>query len=54
MGMGEAGRGGLSYHSDLDIICPLFRDGGKRAGSLGPREFRKITNHEYFAKVPSG
>ncbi len=51
MGMGKLGAEELSYHSDLDIIF-LYSGAGESAGDpSGQEEFRKITNHEYFAKV---
>ncbi|MGE5753249.1 MAG: bifunctional [glutamate--ammonia ligase]-adenylyl-L-tyrosine phosphorylase/[glutamate--ammonia-ligase] adenylyltransferase, partial [Deltaproteobacteria bacterium] len=42
----------LSYHSDLDIIF-LYSEAGETvpAPDADPADFRKVTNHEYFAKV---
>ena len=53
LGMGKLGAEELSYHSDLDIIF-LYAGAGESAAdpsAPGGGEFRKITNHEYFAKV---
>jgi glutamate-ammonia-ligase adenylyltransferase len=52
MGMGKLGAEELSYHSDLDIIF-LYSGAGETAPVPGrdPAEFRKVSNHEYFAKV---
>jgi glutamate-ammonia-ligase adenylyltransferase len=51
LGMGKLGAEELSYHSDLDIIF-LYSGAGENAPDpSGQEEFRKITNHEYFAKV---
>jgi glutamate-ammonia-ligase adenylyltransferase len=53
LGMGKLGSEELSYHSDLDIIF-LYSEAGETAPDGTGREdgeFRKITNHEYFAKV---
>jgi len=52
MGMGKLGAEELSYHSDLDIIF-LYSGAGETAPVRGqtPAEFRKVSNHEYFAKV---
>ncbi len=53
LGMGKLGSEELSYHSDLDIIF-LYSGAGETApdqAGQGEAEFRKITNHEYFAKV---
>ena len=52
MGMGKLGAEELSYHSDLDIIF-LYSGAGETAPVPGrdPTEFRKVSNHEYFAKV---
>jgi glutamate-ammonia-ligase adenylyltransferase len=51
LGMGKLGAEELSYHSDLDIIF-LYSGAGESAPEpSGQEEFRKITNHEYFAKV---
>ena len=51
LGMGKLGAEELSYHSDLDIIF-LYSDAGE-TGPVpgGAGEFRRISNHEYFAKV---
>jgi glutamate-ammonia-ligase adenylyltransferase len=51
MGMGKLGAEELSYHSDLDIIFLYSGAGESAADPSGPAEFRRITNHEYFAKV---
>lgn len=53
LGMGKLGSEELSYHSDLDIIF-LYSGAGETAPDQDVREdgeFRRITNHEYFAKV---
>jgi len=52
MGMGKLGGEELTYHSDLDIIF-LYRGSGETVPLPGdaPQRFRKLTNHEYFAKV---
>jgi len=52
LGMGKLGAEELSYHSDLDIIF-LYSGAGETVPSPGldPAEFRKVSNHEYFAKV---
>ena len=52
LGMGKLGAEELSYHSDLDIIF-LYSGAGETmpAPLANPSEFRKVTNHEYFAKV---
>ncbi len=52
LGMGKLGAEELSYHSDLDIIF-LYSGGGETvlAPGTGAAEFRKVANHEYFAKV---
>lgn len=52
LGMGKLGAGELSYHSDLDIIF-LYSGAGETVPAPGavPAEFRKVGNHEYFAKV---
>jgi glutamate-ammonia-ligase adenylyltransferase len=52
LGMGKLGAEELSYHSDLDIIF-LYSGAGETvpAPHANPSEFRKVTNHEYFAKV---
>ena len=52
LGMGKLGAEELSYHSDLDIIF-LYSGPGEsvpEAGRSGS-EFRRLSNHEYFAKV---
>jgi glutamate-ammonia-ligase adenylyltransferase len=52
LGMGKLGAEELSYHSDLDIIF-LYSGAGETVLMEGgdPAEFRKVENHEYFAKV---
>jgi glutamate-ammonia-ligase adenylyltransferase len=52
LGMGKLGAEELSYHSDLDIIF-LYSGAGETSPLPGqdPAEFRKVSNHEYFAKV---
>ena len=52
LGMGKLGAEELSYHSDLDIIF-LYSEAGETvpAPDTNPSDFRKVTNHEYFAKV---
>jgi glutamate-ammonia-ligase adenylyltransferase len=52
MGMGKLGSEELSYHSDLDIIF-LYSGAGETVPAPGadPADFRKVTNHEFFAKV---
>lgn len=52
LGMGKLGAEELSYHADLDIIF-LFAGDGESAAPPGadPDAFRRISNHEYFAKV---
>ena len=52
LGMGKLGSEELTYHSDLDIIF-LYSARGETLPAPGrePGDFRKITNHEYFAKV---
>lgn len=50
LGMGKLGAEELSYHSDLDIIF-LYSEAGESVPAAGEAEFRKVTNHEYFAKV---
>jgi glutamate-ammonia-ligase adenylyltransferase len=52
LGMGKLGAEELSYHSDLDIIF-LYSGAGETAPLAGrdPAEFRRLSNHEYFAKV---
>jgi glutamate-ammonia-ligase adenylyltransferase len=51
--MGKLGAEELSYHSDLDIIFLYSGAGESVPDPSAPNggEFRKITNHEYFAKV---
>ncbi|HEX2768064.1 MAG TPA: bifunctional [glutamate--ammonia ligase]-adenylyl-L-tyrosine phosphorylase/[glutamate--ammonia-ligase] adenylyltransferase [Geobacteraceae bacterium] len=44
IGMGKMGGGELNYHSDLDIIYIYDRQGETNGE-------RRISNHEYFAKV---
>ncbi len=51
LGMGKLGAEELSYHSDLDIIFLYSVAGESAPEPSGQEEFRKITNHEYFAKV---
>lgn len=52
MGMGKLGAEELSYHSDLDIIF-VYRGAGETMPrpAAGGEPFRRISNHEYFAKV---
>ncbi len=50
LGMGKLGAEELSYHSDLDIIF-LYSGAGETVPGAGAAEFRKVANHEYFAKV---
>jgi glutamate-ammonia-ligase adenylyltransferase len=51
LGMGKLGSEELSYHSDLDIIF-LYSGPGESAPEPGRGgDFRKLSNHEYFAKV---
>jgi len=51
LGMGKLGSEELSYHSDLDIIF-LYSGPGESVPGPGRRgDFRKLSNHEYFAKV---
>jgi glutamate-ammonia-ligase adenylyltransferase len=52
LGMGKLGAEELSYHSDLDIIF-LYSEAGETvpAPDADPADFRKVSNHEYFAKV---
>jgi len=52
LGMGKLGAGELSYHSDLDIIF-LYSGAGETAPLPGkdPASFRRVSNHEFFAKV---
>ena len=52
MGLGKLGAEELSYHGDLDIIF-LYSAEGETVPAHGtvPSEFRKVTNHEFFAKL---
>jgi glutamate-ammonia-ligase adenylyltransferase len=52
LGMGKLGSEELSYHSDLDIIF-LYSGPGECAPEPGRSGggFRRLSNHEYFAKV---
>jgi len=52
LGMGKLGAQELSYHSDLDIIF-LYSGAGETAPVPGQDTsvFRKVSNHEFFAKV---
>jgi len=52
MGLGKLGSEELSYHSDLDIIF-LYSKEGETEPSPGadPSEFRRVSNHEFFAKT---
>ncbi len=52
LGMGKLGAEELSYHSDLDIIF-LYSGAGETVPAAGqaPADFRRLGNHEYFAKV---
>jgi glutamate-ammonia-ligase adenylyltransferase len=52
LGMGKLGSEELAYHSDLDIIF-LYSAPGETIPAPGREgvDFRKIANHEYFAKV---
>jgi glutamate-ammonia-ligase adenylyltransferase len=50
LGMGKLGAEELSYHGDLDIIF-LYSGAGETVPAPGQVEFRKVSNHEYFAKV---
>jgi [glutamine synthetase] adenylyltransferase / [glutamine synthetase]-adenylyl-L-tyrosine phosphorylase len=52
LGMGKLGSEELSYHSDLDILF-LYSGPGESAPEPGRSgsDFRKLSNHEYFAKV---
>jgi glutamate-ammonia-ligase adenylyltransferase len=52
VGMGKLGAEELSYHSDLDIIF-LYEGAGETvpAPEADPADFRRIANHEYFAKL---
>ena len=51
MGLGKLGAEELSYHSDLDIIFLYSGAGESAPDPEGQQEFRKVSNHEYFAKV---
>ncbi len=52
LGMGKLGAEELSYHSDLDIIFLYSGAGGTiPAPRQPPAEYRRLENHEYFAKV---
>ncbi len=52
LGMGKLGAEELSYHSDLDILF-VYEGAGETAPlpGAGPEGFRRISNHEFFAKV---
>ncbi|MCL5966429.1 MAG: bifunctional [glutamate--ammonia ligase]-adenylyl-L-tyrosine phosphorylase/[glutamate--ammonia-ligase] adenylyltransferase, partial [Deltaproteobacteria bacterium] len=52
IGLGKLGAEELAYHSDLDIIF-LYSGGGESAPPPGSdaAAIRKVSNHEYFAKV---
>jgi glutamate-ammonia-ligase adenylyltransferase len=52
VGMGKLGSEELSYHSDLDIIF-LYEGTGETAPAPGSDDagFRRLGNHEYFAKL---
>ncbi|MHB1012604.1 MAG: [protein-PII] uridylyltransferase family protein [Desulfobacteria bacterium] len=51
LGMGKLGSEELSYHSDLDILF-LYSGPGESTPEPGRSgDFRKLSNHEYFAKV---
>jgi glutamate-ammonia-ligase adenylyltransferase len=52
VGMGKLGAEELSYHSDLDIIF-LYEGAGETAPAPGAADadFRRLGNHEYFAKL---
>ena len=52
LGMGKLGSEELSYHSDLDIIF-LYSGPGESVPEPGRagNDFRKLSNHEYFAKI---
>jgi glutamate-ammonia-ligase adenylyltransferase len=52
LGMGKLGSEELSYHSDLDILF-VYSGPGESVPDPGQGggEFRKLSNHEYFAKV---
>jgi [glutamine synthetase] adenylyltransferase / [glutamine synthetase]-adenylyl-L-tyrosine phosphorylase len=52
VGMGKLGAEELSYHSDLDIIF-LYEGAGETEPVPGEGDtgFRKLGNHEYFAKI---
>ncbi len=52
LGLGKLGSEELSYHSDLDIIFLYSKEGESvPAAGADPSGFRKMTNHEYFAKI---
>ncbi|MCK5914313.1 MAG: bifunctional [glutamate--ammonia ligase]-adenylyl-L-tyrosine phosphorylase/[glutamate--ammonia-ligase] adenylyltransferase, partial [Desulfuromusa sp.] len=52
IGMGKLGGLELNYHSDLDIIFIYDREGDTQpVAATDPGRFRKISNHEYFAKL---
>ncbi len=53
LGMGKLGSEELSYHSDLDILFLYSGPGENRqtTGEPDGPEFRRLSNHEYFAKV---
>lgn len=50
--MGKLGGLELNYHSDLDIIF-IYQGEGETAPlpDADPRRFRRVSNHEYFAKL---
>ncbi|MBI5575503.1 MAG: bifunctional [glutamate--ammonia ligase]-adenylyl-L-tyrosine phosphorylase/[glutamate--ammonia-ligase] adenylyltransferase [Deltaproteobacteria bacterium] len=52
LGLGKLGSEELSYHSDLDIIF-VYSGEGETVPPPGadPSGYRKLTNHEYFAKI---
>ncbi len=52
LGMGKLGAEELSYHADLDIIF-VYSGAGETVPPPGgdAAEFRKVSNHEYFARV---
>ena len=52
IGMGKLGGLELNYHSDLDIIFIYDQEGSTQpVAATDPKRFRKISNHEYFAKL---
>ncbi|MEW6721223.1 MAG: bifunctional [glutamate--ammonia ligase]-adenylyl-L-tyrosine phosphorylase/[glutamate--ammonia-ligase] adenylyltransferase, partial [Thermodesulfobacteriota bacterium] len=51
LGMGKLAAEELSYHSDLDIVFLYSGAGESAPDPAGPEEIRRITNHEYFAKL---